>query len=852
MSATSSPNLWKRLLIPGTIVICSLSIVILTSARGTTNNETSRSLVQEKRLTQDLQKSIKRYELVKLDTAQIAAQVRRTGKLSLQTSSERYDLDLVPHDMRAPNYRAEEVGIDGKLHTVKSGPVHTFKGTVRGMKGAQARFTIDEKRIEGLILKANARYFVEPARKYSSSADSSDYILYNSLDVEESSELGCGVTLSQAVSDRVESVESEVILPNRNESLTASTFRTVELATEADHEYVTALGGSAQANDEILSIMNQVDGIFNAEVAIGFTIVFQHTWATAADPYTSISASGTLTEFTNYWNANMGSVARDLAHMFTFRDTNDFIGFAWIGVVCNSPSSSYALSRLRMHRMATLVAHEFGHNFGATHIDNTSSCEISIMQSGVGGATTFCEFSRNQIGNHTANNSACLSSTPPNCDYVLSATGQTFTKDAGGDIVNLTAGSGCNWLATSNVSWISIAGAGNPDSPGYFEGNGSASIAYTILENSGHTRRGTISIAGLDFTVTQAGPLPDCIVTPIGLGQTVNGALSASDCASSWRFYFAYTDVYSFNGVAGQQIRLSMNAQTFVPYLYFTGPNGALVAASNNNGGPNNGYIPSAGSMLTLPATGLYTIEATSWADNVTGAFTLNSVASPTTLTAPVSNVSTNGAQLNGNVNANGSSTNAWFEWGTTSNLATFNSTPAQSVGSGNTNVGVNANLSGLAGNTVHYYRLVGTNASGVTKGPILSFETIPPPLLLTEENSIRAIALDSVTLTRDPFSIATVNNLGLDGRTRLILFAVNAELSSGENMSVFTAQAEDSQQKIFPLTVEYVGRVPGLDWLTQINVKLPDGLTNGDALFSISLRGQASNKVLVRIRPFQ
>jgi hypothetical protein len=30
--------------------------------------------------------------------------------------------------MRAPNYRAEEVGIDGKLHPVKPGTIRTFKG----------------------------------------------------------------------------------------------------------------------------------------------------------------------------------------------------------------------------------------------------------------------------------------------------------------------------------------------------------------------------------------------------------------------------------------------------------------------------------------------------------------------------------------------------------------------------------------------------------------------------------------------------------------------------------------------------------------------------------------------------
>jgi hypothetical protein len=85
-------------------------------------------------------------------------------------------------------------------------------------------------------------------------------------------------------------------------------------------------------------------------------------------------------------------------------------------------------TRLRTYRFATLVAHEIGHNFGATHIDTTSSCELTIMQSGPGATTTFCEFSRNQIANHAANNSACLSSTPSNCDYVLSATGQALPK----------------------------------------------------------------------------------------------------------------------------------------------------------------------------------------------------------------------------------------------------------------------------------------------------------------------------------------------------------------------------------------------------------------------------------------
>jgi uncharacterized protein (TIGR03437 family) len=65
------------------------------------------------------------------------------------------------------------------------------------------------------------------------------------------------------------------------------------------------------------------------------------------------------------------------------------------------------------------------------------------------------------------------------------------------------------------------------------------------------------------------------------------------------------------------------------------------------------------------------------------------------------------------------------------------------------------------------------------------------------------------------------------------------------------TAQAEDLQQTVYPLTVEYVGNVSNLKWLAQINVRLPDNLANaGDVLVSIKVRGVQSNKVVVSIRP--
>jgi uncharacterized protein (TIGR03437 family) len=124
-------------------------------------------------------------------------------------------------------------------------------------------------------------------------------------------------------------------------------------------------------------------------------------------------------------------------------------------------------------------------------------------------------------------------------------------------------------------------------------------------------------------------------------------------------------------------------------------------------------------------------------------------------------------------------------------------------------------------------------------------------PKLLTVEGTGRAIVLDSVTWLREPFRVVATHNFSLDTRTRVSLFATHINLMPGEGTSAITAQAEDSQNRIFPLTVEFVGKVPRFDWLTQVVVKLPDELKDaGEVRVSISVRGTSSNKVPFNVRP--
>jgi len=121
-------------------------------------------------------------------------------------------------------------------------------------------------------------------------------------------------------------------------------------------------------------------------------------------------------------------------------------------------------------------------------------------------------------------------------------------------------------------------------------------------------------------------------------------------------------------------------------------------------------------------------------------------------------------------------------------------------------------------------------------------------PVLATEENSQRAIALDTVIFVRDPFVITNDQYFAVDKRTRVSLFATNIVLTNG---LVITAQAVDSQQVTHQLQVESVSALPTFLGFTQIVVKLPDGIAAaGDLPVTITVRGKTSNVALVGVKP--
>ena len=123
-----------------------------------------------------------------------------------------------------------------------------------------------------------------------------------------------------------------------------------------------------------------------------------------------------------------------------------------------------------------------------------------------------------------------------------------------------------------------------------------------------------------------------------------------------------------------------------------------------------------------------------------------------------------------------------------------------------------------------------------------------PPAPQLLVTNGGRAVALDSVVTTGEPFRLPALHPLSTDGRTRITFFVVGVLLGPAD-LPFVKVQAEDAQLRLFDLPCEGTARVKSLSWMSQVTVRLPDTLAGaGNLNVSVTVRDKVSNKAPVRV----
>src|SRR5262249_24705941 len=108
------------------------------------------------------------------------------------------------------------------------------------------------------------------------------------------------------------------------------------------------------------------------------------------------------------------------------------------------------------------------------------------------------------------------------CSFSITPDSVSLGDQGGNGDVQVATTSGCGWKATSNAGWITVSGSAS--------GSASGVVHYSVAENTGSSSRsGTMTIAGLTFSVTQsaeATPVPtDCeyAVAPVAFAPCIAG-----------------------------------------------------------------------------------------------------------------------------------------------------------------------------------------------------------------------------------------------------------------------------------------------------------------------------------------
>jgi Glucose / Sorbosone dehydrogenase len=88
-------------------------------------------------------------------------------------------------------------------------------------------------------------------------------------------------------------------------------------------------------------------------------------------------------------------------------------------------------------------------------------------------------------------------SATPQCTYGITPTSQSFGPAGGTGSVAVTAPAGCGWTAVNNATWLTITGGAS--------GSGNGTVSYSVGPYGGppKKRNGSLTIAGLTFTVSQ-------------------------------------------------------------------------------------------------------------------------------------------------------------------------------------------------------------------------------------------------------------------------------------------------------------------------------------------------------------
>ncbi len=225
-----------------------------------------------------------------------------------------------------------------------------------------------------------------------------------------------------------------------------------------------------------------------------------------------------------------------------------------------------------------------------------------------------------------------------------------------------------------------------------------------------------------------------------------------------------------------------------------------------------------------------------------------SSITAPTAATNAATNITENSATLNGTVNPNNSSTDILFEYGTTTS---YGNQIASTIGSasGDLDITVSVNLTGLQSNTTYHFRISATNGVGTNAGSDMSFttsgSTAQPTVISASATNITSNSAVLIGLV-NPNSLTTAVSFQYGTTTSYDnqIGANESPISGGNNVSISANVSGLQANTTYHFSIQATGNgntVNGSDATFTTGINYPAMITLNNT-YSFSDVLQSSN----------
>ena len=296
------------------------------------------------------------------------------SEMAITMDGEDYIMDYAFCSTRTNDFELLVQQKNGEIVEQAAPSVSTIRGSLRGVAGSRVLGCISE---DGCCVKihmpSGENCYIEPvSQEIGVPAVAGVHVVYTENDV-----IPTGATCANEVNDIVNLAQAEAAAEQSlTEPPTAEaviSLQEIQLSLDADFEYFSAFGSAEATLAQLELIINIVNDQYESEVGMRNTISRVMIWTTQNDPYTSTDAGILLRQFRDFYETGplqdkeIG-VNFDLCHLFTGKSLDgSTIGIAYIGAAGGSFGYGVSQDFSPLVSMTDLVAHEFGHNWNASH-----------------------------------------------------------------------------------------------------------------------------------------------------------------------------------------------------------------------------------------------------------------------------------------------------------------------------------------------------------------------------------------------------------------------------------------------------------------------------------------------------